>query len=97
MIDLGISYVQDRNEEGQVVYKLDPPIDIFTHYEGKRAGDLPAARFNLRQLVSKELDAELVRRAGGSTDSNGKSSSKNVSDIMQAYKSYVKSLDNEKQ
>lgn len=85
MLDLGISYVQDRNEEGQIVYKLEPPLDIFVSFDGKRGVDLPAARFNLRQLIAKELEAETLRRAGGQTEA-GKSSKK-VGDIMQAYKS----------
>lgn len=85
MLDLGISYVQDRNEEGQVVYKLEPPLDVFASFEGKRAADLPAARFNLRQLISKELEAEIVRRAGGS-DGEAARGSKNMGDIMKAYK-----------
>lgn len=88
MLDLGISYVQDRNEDGQVIYKLDPPLDVFSSFEGKRGADLPAARFNLRQLISKELESETVRRAGGSTGEGAKGS-KNMSDIMQAYKRSV--------
>jgi chromosome transmission fidelity protein 18 len=87
MLDLGISYVQDRNEDGQIVYKLDPPLDIFTSYNGSRAGDLPTARFNLRQLVSKELEAETLRRAGSSAE--GADATRNIGDIMQSYKSYV--------
>ena len=88
MLDLGISYVQDRNEEGQIIYKLDPPLDVFSSFEGKRGADLPAARFNLRQLISKELEAETVRRAGGS-NGEGAKGSKNIGDIMQAYKRSV--------
>lgn len=88
MLDLGISYVQDRNEEGQVIYKLDPPLDVFTSYEGKRGADLPAARFNLRQLISKELEAEILRRADGSSGETTRGS-KNIGDIMQAYKRCV--------
>lgn len=95
MLDLGISYVQDRNEDGQVVYKLDPPLDVFVSFEGKRASDLPAARFNLRQLISKELEAEIVRRAGGS-DAEYAKGSKNMGDIMKAYKRYVVCVDRSK-
>lgn len=85
MLDLGFSYVQDRNEDGQLVYKLDPPLEVFTSFEGKRGVDLPAARFNLRQLIAKELEAETLRRAGGQGEAA--TDSKNVGDIMQAYKS----------
>jgi len=91
MLDMGISYVSDRNEDGQVVYKLEPQLDVFIHYDNKRASDVPAARFNLRQLISKELEAESVRRAGDNeTDSEKKPAAKTIGNLMKAYKATPK-------
>lgn len=87
MLDMNVSFVTDRNEEGQIIFKLEPQLDVFVHYEGKRAPDLPPARFNLRQLIAKELEAEAVRRAGGSEEVVEKG--KQASDIINAYKRYV--------
>jgi chromosome transmission fidelity protein 18 len=85
MLDLNLTFVQDKNEDGQIVYKLDPPMDVFVHYEGKRASDVPPARFNLRQLISRELEAEALRRAGGG-EAASISTGKQAGDIINAYK-----------
>lgn len=85
MLDMNVSFVMDRNEEGQIVFKLEPQLDVFAHYEGKRAADLPPARYNLRQLIAKELEAEAVRRQGGSEEV-AVNSTKQASDIINAYK-----------
>ena len=31
------------------------PIDVFVHYEGKRADDIAASRFAVRQLVAQAV------------------------------------------
>lgn len=31
------------------------PIDVFVHYDGKRAADVPASRYGLRSVVAKEV------------------------------------------
>ena len=84
MLDLGLSFVQDKNEDGQIIFKLDPPLDVFVHYDGKKATDIPAARYNLRLLISQAMEAESVRRAGSGGDFV--SSSKSAGDIINAYK-----------
>ena len=38
---------------------ISRPIDVFVHYDGKRADDIAASRFAVRQLV-----AQAVSRAG---------------------------------
>ena len=87
MLDLQMSYQQDRNEDGQIVFKLEPQLDVFIHYEGKRASDMPAARYNLRQLVARELEAENLRRTGGDNENAaGSRTGKTASEIHNAYK-----------
>ena len=87
MLDLQMSYQQDRNEDGQIVFKLEPQLDVFIHYEGKRASDMPAARYNLRQLVARELEAENLRRTGGDNENAaGTRTGKTASEIHNAYK-----------
>lgn len=41
---------------------LRSPIDVFVSYEGKRAGDIAVSRYAVRNLVSQEIEAELLRR-----------------------------------
>ncbi|KAG8699473.1 hypothetical protein FRC08_005294 [Ceratobasidium sp. 394] len=62
MASLEVRYVQEKNEEGQTVYRLDPAIDVFVTYDGKRANDMNVSRFAVRQMVAEELDAEFERR-----------------------------------
>ncbi|KAK4696986.1 chromosome transmission fidelity protein 18, partial [Phenoliferia sp. Uapishka_3] len=65
MITMRLSYVPTKNEEGQPTYKLDPPIDVFVHYEGKRAEDIAASRYAVRHMISNEMAAEDMRRSDG--------------------------------
>ncbi|QRV99755.1 AAA family ATPase [Ceratobasidium sp. AG-Ba] len=62
MSAMEVRYVQEKNEEGQLVYRLDPAIDVFVTYDGKRASDMGISRFAVRQMVAEELDAEFERR-----------------------------------
>ncbi|RSH94825.1 hypothetical protein EHS25_004631 [Saitozyma podzolica] len=64
MIPLGLKFWQEKAENGQPMMRLEPPIDVFVHYEGKRADDIAASRFAVRQLVAQAMDAEVARRRG---------------------------------
>ncbi|TFY71375.1 hypothetical protein EVG20_g1639 [Dentipellis fragilis] len=45
MVSLELRFVQEKAEDGQLVYRLDPPIDIFVTYDGKRASDIAVSRY----------------------------------------------------
>ncbi|KDR73607.1 hypothetical protein GALMADRAFT_251349 [Galerina marginata CBS 339.88] len=62
MSTLELRFVQERAEDGQLTYRLDPPIDVFVTYDGKRASDITVSRYAVRQLVSAEIDAKLIAR-----------------------------------
>ncbi|KAK8861703.1 hypothetical protein IAR55_002526 [Kwoniella newhampshirensis] len=64
MIPLGLQFWQEKGENGQPMMRLEPPIDVFVHYDGKRADDIIASRFAVRQLVAQAMDAEIARRRG---------------------------------
>ncbi|KAK4688524.1 chromosome transmission fidelity protein 18, partial [Tremellales sp. Uapishka_1] len=64
MIPLGLRFWQEKTEEGQPMMRLEPPIDVFVHYEGKRAADIAVSRFAVRQLIAQSMDAEMARRRG---------------------------------
>ncbi|KAL7419625.1 Chromosome transmission fidelity protein 18 [Cryptotrichosporon argae] len=64
MIPLGFRFWQEKTEDGQPMMRLEPAIDVFVHYDGKRAADISASRFAVRQLVAQAMDAELARRRG---------------------------------
>ncbi|KAI0950042.1 hypothetical protein AcV7_008629 [Taiwanofungus camphoratus] len=62
MVALELRFVQEKAEDGQLVYRLDPPIDVFVTYDGKRASDIAASRYAVRHLVAAEIDAQFVSR-----------------------------------
>ncbi|KAI0302221.1 P-loop containing nucleoside triphosphate hydrolase protein [Russula brevipes] len=62
MVSLELRFVQERAEDGQLVYRLDPPIDSFVTYDGKRAADIAPPRYAVRHLVAAEIDAQLAVR-----------------------------------
>ncbi|KJA27021.1 hypothetical protein HYPSUDRAFT_981028 [Hypholoma sublateritium FD-334 SS-4] len=55
MSSLELRFVQERAEDGTLSYRLDPPIDVFVTYDGKRATDITVSRYAVRHLVSEEL------------------------------------------
>lgn len=71
MIPLGLRFWVEKTEGGQPMMRLEPcvhhaihsyrscssirPIDVFIHYEGKRADDIAASRFAVRQLVAQAV------------------------------------------
>ncbi|KAL8280406.1 hypothetical protein RQP46_007054 [Phenoliferia psychrophenolica] len=80
MITLGLYFVQSKNDEGQPTYKLDPPIDVFVHYEGKRAIDIAASRYAVRHMIANEMQVEDMRR------SDGAATATTAEEILAAYK-----------
>ena len=63
MANLELRFVQEKTEEGQLVYRLDPPVDVFVTYDGKRAADIAVSRYAVRHLVAAEVrDSGLLYR-----------------------------------
>ncbi|QRW27758.1 sister chromatid cohesion protein [Rhizoctonia solani] len=67
MAALELRYIQDKNEDGQPIYRLEPAIDVFVTYDGKKAADMNPSRFAVRQMVAEELDALIDRRRHDAT------------------------------
>ncbi|KAJ3782143.1 P-loop containing nucleoside triphosphate hydrolase protein [Lentinula aff. detonsa] len=62
MSNLELRFVQERAEDGQLTYRLDPPVDVFVTYDGKRASDIAVSRYAVRHLVAQEVDARVTSR-----------------------------------
>ncbi|CBQ73206.1 related to CTF18-Chromosome Transmission Fidelity factor [Sporisorium reilianum SRZ2] len=75
MTSLNIRFVQDKISDdeaaatgqtaGQLVYKLEPLLDVFTQFEGKRSKEIGPSRFAVRQLVAREMERLLLRKNAG--------------------------------
>ncbi|KAF8197572.1 P-loop containing nucleoside triphosphate hydrolase protein [Pholiota molesta] len=63
MASLELRFVQEKAEDGTLSYRLDPPIDVFVTYDGKRASDITVSRYAVRHLVSVEIDTKLISRS----------------------------------
>lgn len=70
MVCLDLRFVQEKQEDGTLVYRLDPyvspshilipsyisrPIDVFVTYEEKRASDIAVSRYATRHLIAAEV------------------------------------------
>ena len=55
MANLELRFVQEKTEDGQLVYRLDPPVDVFVTYDGRRAADIAVSRYAVRHLVAAEV------------------------------------------
>ncbi|KAJ8700036.1 Chromosome transmission fidelity protein 18 [Pleurotus ostreatus] len=60
MASLELRFMQERAEDGQLTYRLDPPIDVFVNYDGKRAVDITVTRYAVRHIVAGEVEAKLT-------------------------------------
>jgi chromosome transmission fidelity protein 18 len=61
MLGLNLNFVQDRAEEGQLIYRLEPALDAFVQYEGKRSTTVGPARFAVRQMIAREMESAKLR------------------------------------
>ncbi|KAG9318593.1 P-loop containing nucleoside triphosphate hydrolase protein [Chiua virens] len=68
MVSLELRFVQEKTEDGQLVYRLDPPIDVFVTYDGKRADDIAISRYAVRHLIATEIDTALAARLAVATE-----------------------------
>lgn len=62
MVALDLRFVQEKSEDGVLVYRLDPPIDVFVTYDEKKAADIPASRYATRHLIATEIDAMVIEK-----------------------------------
>ncbi|KZS88374.1 hypothetical protein SISNIDRAFT_479953 [Sistotremastrum niveocremeum HHB9708] len=62
MLLFDLRFVQEKTEDGSLTYRLDPAIDVFVTYEGKRAPDIAPSRYATRHMVAIEIEAELAKR-----------------------------------
>lgn len=64
MLGLDLRFVQDRAEDGQLFYRLDPPLDAFVQYDGHRSKEVGSNRYAVRQLISREVEAQIIKQRG---------------------------------
>ncbi|KAJ7085780.1 P-loop containing nucleoside triphosphate hydrolase protein [Mycena belliarum] len=101
MSTLELQFFQERAEDGQLTYRLDPPIDVFVTYDGKRAADISVSRYAVRHLVAGEIEAQMISRKvdiverakRGKHDFFGKSTSGKSARDQDSFSSPTKAVD----
>ncbi|KAF9438710.1 hypothetical protein BGZ76_005655 [Entomortierella beljakovae] len=62
MIHFQLTFVQEKTEDGQFVYRLEPSIEKLGDFSGIGLKNILPNRYAVRQLIAQEIEVELVRR-----------------------------------
>ncbi|KAI1316192.1 hypothetical protein EDD11_010364 [Mortierella claussenii] len=63
MIHFQLTFVQEKTEDGQFLYRLEPSIEKLGDFSGIGLKNVLTNRYAVRQLVAQEIEVELVRRS----------------------------------
>ncbi|KAG0333301.1 hypothetical protein BG004_000897 [Podila humilis] len=63
MIHFQMTFVQEKTEDGQFVYRLEPSIEKLGDFTSIGLKNVLTNRYTVRQLIAQEIEVELVRRA----------------------------------
>ncbi|KAG0169481.1 hypothetical protein DFQ30_003575 [Apophysomyces sp. BC1015] len=74
MIEFGLTFVQEKTSGDQFAYHLDPPVEQILNFEQGAKSTLPH-RYAIRQLLSQEIETELLRRREEAADSRSSTDS----------------------
>ncbi|KAG1667117.1 Chromosome transmission fidelity protein 18 [Nymphon striatum] len=61
MISYNLTYRQERTEDGQIVFTLDPNVEELISFSGIKLHN--SLTYTMRQLVAREIDLEKMRRS----------------------------------
>ncbi|KAF9191281.1 hypothetical protein BGZ50_009496 [Haplosporangium sp. Z 11] len=63
MIHFQLTFVQEKTEDGQFLYRLEPSIEKLGDFSTIGLKNILTNRYAVRQLIAQEIEVELVRRA----------------------------------
>ncbi|KAF9409813.1 hypothetical protein BGZ94_001854 [Podila epigama] len=63
MIQFQMTFVQEKTEDGQFVYRLEPSIEKLGDFTGIGLKNVLTNRYAVRQLIAQEIEVEIVRRS----------------------------------
>ncbi|KAF9546441.1 hypothetical protein EC957_009790 [Mortierella hygrophila] len=63
MIQFQLTFVQEKTEDGQFLYRLEPSIEKLGDFSTIGLKNILTNRYAVRQLIAQEIEMELVRRA----------------------------------
>ncbi|OZJ05720.1 hypothetical protein BZG36_01437 [Bifiguratus adelaidae] len=68
MLSTGLSFVQEQSEDSQYLYRMEPPIDTLIMFRSMANKPTLANKYAVRQLISREIELELLRRQEEAAD-----------------------------
>ncbi|KAL1923537.1 uncharacterized protein VTP21DRAFT_8517 [Calcarisporiella thermophila] len=63
MIAFGLTYIQEKSEDGQFTYRIDPPIEKLLQFSNVTPKGILPSRYAARQLIAQEIELEQIRRS----------------------------------
>ncbi|KAI8084232.1 P-loop containing nucleoside triphosphate hydrolase protein [Gilbertella persicaria] len=72
MIEFGLSFVQEKNEEGQFIFKLEPPVEQLVQYQLSTSKTILPKQYAVRQMIAHEIETEIIRRREEASHSRNK-------------------------
>ncbi|KAG2212269.1 hypothetical protein INT47_001628, partial [Mucor saturninus] len=77
MIEFGLSFKQEKTDDGQYVYKLEPPVEQLLNFELSTPKAILPRQYAVRQMIASEIDTEIFRRREEASQSrNGQNKEK---------------------
>ncbi|KAI8064610.1 P-loop containing nucleoside triphosphate hydrolase protein [Gongronella butleri] len=62
MLEYGLTFVQESNEEGQFTFNLEPPMEELMMFEHMARKSVLSSRYATRQMIAQEIEVERLRR-----------------------------------
>ncbi|PHZ17356.1 P-loop containing nucleoside triphosphate hydrolase protein [Rhizopus microsporus ATCC 52813] len=62
MIEYGLSFIQERTEDGQFLYKLEPPVEQLLQFELSSPKAILPRQYAVRQMIAQEIEKEILKR-----------------------------------
>ncbi|GAA5794914.1 hypothetical protein HPULCUR_000262 [Helicostylum pulchrum] len=82
MVEFGLSFKQEKTEDGQYVYKLEPPVEQLLSFELSTPKTILPKQYAVRQMIASEIDTEILRRREEASQSrNGQTKQKDIKQI----------------
>ncbi|KAG1110739.1 hypothetical protein G6F42_015240 [Rhizopus arrhizus] len=76
MIEFGLSFVHEKNEEGQYVFKLEPPVEQLLNYKLSAPKSILPKQYAVRQMIAHEIETEILRRREEASQARNKGNKK---------------------
>ncbi|KAK4510055.1 uncharacterized protein ATC70_006224 [Mucor velutinosus] len=97
MIEFGLSFVHEKNEEGQYVFKLEPPVEQLLNYTLSSPKSILPKQYAVRQMIAHEIETEILRRREQASQARNQGNNKKKPETMLTPEKIKQKISAEKQ